>query len=444
MEDISLNRSKRRDAARLAAKRYAPNIAHVVDSSIPRRCRVLLPRRMRFLFKPSRYKVLYGGRGSAKSWSIATYILLRCLEQPELLVLCARELQKSIDDSVHALLKDRIRQLGLDDYFFITRTRITCVNGSAIFYSGLRDNIKKIKSMEGVDIVWVEEAETVSDDSWEVLIPTIRKAGSEIVISFNPDQEEDPVYERFVVNRPPSTLRRFVSWRDNPWFNEVLDQERRYLEKIDPEAYQHVYEGKCRKISGAQIFRERYSVEVFEAPEGAIFLGGADWGFSQDPTACTRMYLTSEPSGIVGVPDIEELWITHEAWGIGIEIDETPALFDAEIPHARSLPMLADSARPETISYMRRQGFRISKADKWEGCVEDGVAHMKGFKRIHIHQRCRHTRDEFKLYSFKVDKKTKKILPIIVDANNHCIDSIRYALSKFVRRRGVSREWEKV
>ena len=169
-----------------------------------------------------------------------------------------------------------------------------------------------------------------------------------------------------------------------------------------------------------------------EPPEGTQIRFGADWGFSVDPTALVRFWILDE-----------ELYIDYEAYGYGVEIDETPQLFDS-LPEARDWPIKADAARPETISYMSHQGFRIYAAEKWNGSVEDGIAHIKGFKRIHIHPRCRHTAEEFRLYSYKIDATTQEVLPILVDANNHAIDAIRYGLDEFIQRRGVTQVWEQL
>lgn len=210
-----------------------------------------LPKAYRELFQPSRYKVFYGGRGSAKSWSFARTLVIKAAAG-KLRVLCARELQGSILESVHKLLSDQISGMGLDHLFKVEKSGIYGPHGSEFIFEGLRNNVTKIKSMEGVDICWVEEAEKVSDNSWEVLIPTIRKDGSEIWVSFNPGIEDDPTYQRFVVNPPSSAIVRKVSWRDNPWFPPILEQERLDLKERDEEAYLNVWEGQCRRfLAGA-------------------------------------------------------------------------------------------------------------------------------------------------------------------------------------------------
>lgn len=221
---------------------------------------VEFPEKLECLFQPSRYKVLHGGRGGAKSWGTARALLLLAVQNP-LRVLCAREIQNSIKDSVHQLLSDQIKAMGLSGFYAVLKDEIRCVagpgRGSAFTFAGLRHNIDNIKSKEGIDIVWVEEARTVSRDSWEKLVPTIRKAGSEIWVTFNPELEEDETYQRFVLNRPTDAIVVEMNWRDNPWFPETLRQEMDDLKRRDPDAYLHIYEGKCKHfIEGAIYAKE--------------------------------------------------------------------------------------------------------------------------------------------------------------------------------------------
>ncbi len=191
-----------------------------------------------------RYKVAYGGRGSGKSWSIAQLLITQAYKE-KTRILCAREIQKSINDSVIQLLADTIERMKLENFFEVQKTQILGRNGSRFIFEGLQANITKIKSMEGINRVWIEEAEKVSTKSWTTLIPTIRTPNSEIWVSFNPSDELDPTYQMFVLNPPPDTYRVKVNWSDNPWFPEVLDKERRHLEKLDKDLYNHIWEGDC-------------------------------------------------------------------------------------------------------------------------------------------------------------------------------------------------------
>lgn len=382
-----------------------------------------LPKALKGLLKPARYKITYGGRGGGKSFTIASWLDIYGVKRP-IRVLCAREYQVSIRDSVHRLLADRIEALGLSKFYTVTQTSIIGTNGTEFIFKGLHHNAQEIKSMEGVDICWVEEAQAVSAESWDVLIPTIRKPGSEIWLSFNPLSPDDATWTRFVENPPPGAWVQKVLYSDNPWFPAVLDEERRHLQEIDPELYQHIWLGEPRTISDAQVFKGRFVVQEFETPKDARFFHGADWGFAADPTALVRCYIQGRV-----------LYIDREAYGVGVELDETPQLFDS-IETARNWPIKADSARPETISYMRRiGGFRIEAAKKWSGSVEDGLAVLKSFDKIVIHPRCVHTAEEFYKYSYKVDKTNGDILPVVVDAYNHCIDALRYALDGYIHGR---------
>jgi phage terminase large subunit len=212
-----------------------------------------LPQKLECLFEPSRYKVLYGGRGGAKSWSIARALLIMAAAKP-LRILCAREFQSSIADSVHKLLSDQIIELGLGNQFTVEKATIYHRNGSEFRFAGIRTNIGAIKSFEGIDICWVEEAVNVSRMSWMTLIPTIRKDGSEIWISFNPELEMDETYQRFVVRPPSSAIVVPIGWQDNPWFPDTLRAEAEELRERNIDDYLHVYGGACRHALEGAVF----------------------------------------------------------------------------------------------------------------------------------------------------------------------------------------------
>lgn len=217
--------------------------------------------------KRRRYYVAYGGRGSAKSWTFARALLVQGLYDP-LRILCAREVMRTIADSVHRLLVDQIAALGLQDWYTVTDTSIVGVNGTEFLFCGLRAlDAAKIKSYEGIDIVWCEEAQAISKRSWEILIPTIRAEASEIWVSFNPELDTDDTYDRFVVHPPENSWVVRVTWRDNPWFPPVLEAERLSLQKRDPAEYDHVWEGKPRSVVEGAI----YAREVTQMIEDARF-----------------------------------------------------------------------------------------------------------------------------------------------------------------------------
>jgi phage terminase large subunit len=221
------------------------------------------PNKLDFLFEPHRYKVAYGGRGSGKSWSYARALLIKAANEP-IRVLCAREIQKSIKQSVHTLLNDQIQALGLGAFYEVLESEIRGLNGSSFSFAGLATNtVESIKSFEGCDVVWVEEAQTVSKKSWDILIPTIRKPNSEIWVSFNPNIDTDDTYTRFVVNPPENAKVVKVNYTDNPWFPDVLEQERLHSLKTNPD-YANIWEGDCKAAVDGAI----YSNEIREAQEG--------------------------------------------------------------------------------------------------------------------------------------------------------------------------------
>ena len=222
------------------------------------------PEKLSCLFDPprSRYRVLFGGRGGAKSWGVARALLILAARD-QLRILCAREYQTSIKDSVHKLLSDQISELGLDGFYEITQASIKGKNGSEFFFVGLKNNISNVKSFEGIDVCWVEEAQTVSKSSWNVVIPTIRKEKSEIWVTFNPELETDDTFQRFVAHPPKDCVIEKINWSDNPWFPETLRLEKDALKERDIESYNTVWEGVCRQtVDGAVFAREMQSADL--------------------------------------------------------------------------------------------------------------------------------------------------------------------------------------
>lgn len=381
-----------------------------------------LPEKLLFLLsEKKRYKVAYGGRGSGKSWTVARCLLLLSIKS-KVRILCTRQLQTSIKDSVHKLLCDSIYDLGLDKFFIITRDSIRCINGSEFIFKGLQNNINEIKSIEGIDYCWIEEGQSVSAESWITLIPTIRKEGSEIWVTFNPDREEDATYQRFIKTPPPDSIVQLVNYNDNPWFPDVLRKEMEYDKEVDYGKYEHIWLGKTVIDTEAQVYHGKFELKEFETPENVTFFFGADWGFANDPTAVIRCFIQDQC-----------LYIDYESGGVGVEFEELPILFD-KIPDVRKWEIRADSARPETISYMARQQFKIKPCPKWKGSVEDGIEYIRSFRRIYVHPRCKHTYEEFKFYSYKQDKNTGDVLPIVLDKDNHYMDALRYALNPYIQK----------
>lgn len=371
------------------------------------------------LFKPFDYKIFFGGRSGTKSWTYSIALICHYgIEKPRL-ILCAREIQNSIADSVKKILDNTIERYSLRNFYTSTKSEIRGANGTSFIFAGLRDNIASLKSKEGIDICWVEEADSISQDSLDILIPTIRKEGSEIWLSFNPRNESDPVYQKFIANEPPEkSLIRKVSYHDNPFFSQRSRRDMEWDKKHNIDKYNHIWEGKLLKQSEALIFKN-WRVDNFVAPEGTIFYYGCDWGFSQDPIALIRCYFDDEN---------RKLFIDYETGGVGIELDDIPELFDV-VPGSRKWKITADCSRPETISHLCRHGYNIVPSKKGAGSVEDGIEFLHNYEII-VHERCRNTRAELGLYSYKIHPKTKEILPLTEDKNNHYLDGLRYSISE--------------
>lgn len=373
-----------------------------------------------------RWRWTYGGRGGGKSVEIARALVILGAIDP-MIILCAREFQNSIGDSVLALLEAEIYALGLNHFYTVKNNEITGRNGTRFTFKGLRNNIQSIKSMFGIKICWVEEAQTVSQDSWDILGPTVRANKSEVWVSFNPREATDPTYalmKRHEADPPDGgTIIRQVNYPDNAFFPDVLRQEMEYCKRIDFEAYEHIWLGLPRALSEAVIFSGKYRVEAFAndlCEQADRIFYGADFGFSQDPSTLIRCFMIGR-----------KLYIEYEAYGVGVELDDMPKFYDS-VPGSRLWPIKGDNSRPETISYIRRQGFNIDAAAKWQGSVEDGITYLRGFEEIIIHERCKHMIDEARLYSYKTDRLTGEVLPIILDKFNHCWDAVRYSLDGYI------------
>jgi phage terminase large subunit len=373
---------------------------------------------------PSPWKCLHGGRGGLKSWTFARLCVLLAAKR-KVRILCAREVQNSIADSVHAVISEQIDLFHLDRYFDIQDNWIGSYTGSEFIFRGLKTHPKKIKSLEGINIAWVEEAENISKESWRILTPTVyRNPGAEIWVGFNPDQRQHPASQMFIEQPVPGLRVRKTTWRDNPHLPEQMLADKDYLARVDPDAYQHVWEGGYREASDAQIFKGKYVIEAF-TPDPKVWSGphqGADWGYV-DPTVFMRCWIHER-----------KLFIEYEAYKVGADLHQLDQLYST-IPEFAKYATRGDNARPETISYLQQHGLpRIVPCEKWDGSVEDGIAHIRSYEQVVIHPRCVQTAIEAKLYSYKVDKITSEVLPEIVDKHNHCWDAMRYALQKAIRK----------
>ena len=376
-----------------------------------------------------RYRVLYGGRGGSKSWNIARLLLLLGADQP-LRVLCAREYQSSIKDSVHKLLEDQAQLIGLGGFYDVLQREIRGRNGTEFLFHGIKRDPHKIKSMEGIDVAWVAEAEAVSEESWKVLIPTIRKPGSEIWVDFNPALHTDPTWKRFVDDPPARSIVRPISYLDNPWCPDVLLEEARELKRKDPESYEHIWGGKPWRRSEAEVLDGRWRVEEFTpGEEWGAPLFGADWGFANDPAVLVKMWVADS-----------RLWIEYDERGVKLSNADLERRWE-RVPGSRSYTIRADNSRPETISAMRDRGFKCQGAPKWPGSVEDGVEHLRSYEEIIIHPRCKGWIQEARMWRYKTDPRTGDVLPKLKDGNDHGPDASRYGLSPLIKREKKPGVW---
>lgn len=384
------------------------------------------------LLQPARYKGAHGGRGSGKSRFFASKLIAKASSAPGLRWVCIREVQRSLEQSVKRLLEDEIERQGVGSMFEVMQTEIRCPGGGIIIFQGMQNHTAdSIKSLEGYDGAWVEEAQTLSQRSLDLLRPTLRKEGSELWFSWNPNKENDPVEFLRGEDAPPDAVVVEVNAEDNPWLPDVLRAEMDYDRRRDPDKFAHIWRGQYQRNSEARVFRN-WREEAFETPDKARFYFGADWGFSVDPSVLVRGWIEGRT-----------LYVDQEAYAVGCEIDDTPALFAGDddrnpprwsnpnkrkgIPGAVKWPVRADSARPETISYMKKRGFNITPSRKGAGSVEEGIEFLKSYDIV-VHPRCRHTIDELTMYSYKTDKLTGEVLPVLSDTKNHVIDALRYAV----------------
>jgi phage terminase large subunit len=363
----------------------------------------------------ARYLGAHGGRGSAKSHFFAELWLDENVSDKYDFV-CLRETLKSLEFSVKKLLESKIETYNAGAYFEVQDRRITSVHGGVTIFEGMQNHTSdSIKSLEGFDRAWFEEAQAASDKSLTLLRPTIRKVGSQLWFSWNPDLATDPIDKLLRGETPPPrSVVVEVNYEDNPWFPEELREEMEYDKRRDPDKFAHVWRGQYRKNSEARVFKN-WKVEEFDIDPTWILRQGADWGFSVDPSVLVQC-------AIVG----RTLYVRHEAYRVGCEIDFLPDLFRT-VPDAERWPTIADSARPETISYMQRHGFpKMLKAIKGAKSLEEGVQFLQSFDVV-VHPSCLHTIDELTSYSYKVDDLTGLVLPVLSDKDNHVIDSLRYA-----------------
>lgn len=404
---------------------------------------IKLPRKLIPTFQGrARYRGSHGGRGSGKTFSFAKMTAVDGYRLAEAgvsgVLLCGREHLNSLEESSMEEVKAAIRsEPWLDDYYEIgekyIRTRNRRINYT---FTGLRHNLDGLKSKARILRAWIDEAENVSEAAWNKLIPTVRAEGtgadawwqSEIWVTWNPESPDSATNQRFRINPPVDAKITEMNWRDNEWFPDVLNRERLEDMTKRPDTYEHIWEGGYLIITDAQVFRGLFEMADFEP--GSDWDGpyhGLDFGFSQDPTAGNALYVHDNV-----------LYIRHELHRKKLEIDDTPQALVTAIPRSSMHVVRCDNARPETISYMQRNGLPLAVGvKKGRGSVEDGIEYIKQFDRVVIHPDCPETYREFQRYSYKVDRLSGDILPILLDADNHHIDAIRYALEPMIKSKSA-------
>jgi phage terminase large subunit len=371
-----------------------------------------------------RFIILYGGRSSGKSHSVARILLLKALEK-KCLILCTRQIQKSIAASSYSLLVKIINEYNLNEYFEILLNEIRCLrNGSKFIFQGLWQNLDNIKSLEGVQYCWLEESHSVSYDAFRVLIPTLRAEDSQFYITFNPDMVSDPVYDLFITHEREDSLKLFINYYDNPFLSDTMKKEIEYMLANNPEDFKWIYGGNCRETTEARILHN-IVIHDFTPDDSRQRFYGMDHGFI-DPAVVTECYIYDN-----------ELYVCNEFYKTNLD----PEQLKQEMMYltwAHGKHIIADSARPELNKMLNATGrFTIQGARKNVGQTQKIGAfkftmsmYLKQFKKIHIHQSlCPNACREFPLWSFEVDKN-ENILDLICDKDDHSIDALIYSLER--------------
>lgn len=379
------------------------------------------------LFQPKRYKTLHGGRGSGKSWAVARALLLQAAARP-LRILCAREVQKSIKDSVHRLLCDQVQALGLGGGFEITDVEIRHTNGSLFVFSGLAQHtVESIKSFEGVDICWCEEAQTVSARSWNTLTPTIRKAGSEIWLTLNPDMETDETYQRFVANPPTDAWVFQANWKQNPWFGEVLEKERLDTLRRDPDNYPNIWEGQPKRVSEGAIYRHEIDrlyeeKRVRQVPYDPLLKVHTVWDLGWNDAMSIGMVQRQGSE----VRIIDHLKDSHRTldWYVA-ELEKKPYRFGTDfIPHdGKARNTQTGKSTEEALQAMNRRVVVLPALD-----IEEGIKSARMmFPRVYIDQdKCPELLESLKRYQRSINQQTREPGAPLHDQYSHDADMFRY------------------
>ena len=390
--------------------------------------KVKFPEKLRPLFKPNRLKVAHGGRGSAKSWGFARALLILGAQKP-LRILCTREVQKSIKDSVHQLLTDQIQAMGLGGHYQVLENEIRGLNGTLFLFAGLAQHtVESIKSFEGVDIVWIEEAQTVKKRSWDVLTPTIRKEGSEIWVTLNPDMETDETYQRMVANAPAGSFVVQMNWKDNPWFPAVLEGERQDTLRRDPENYPNIWEGVPKRVSEGAIYRheiERLYEEkrVRLVPYDPLLKVHTVWDLGWND-AMTIGFWQRSGAEVRCIDYIEDSHHTLD-WYVA-QIEKRPYRWGTDfIPHdGRARNTQTGKSTEEALQAMGRKVEVLEAVN-----VEEGIkAARMMFPRVYFDEdKTQRLLECLKRYQRSINQQTREPGDPLHDEFSHGADMFRYA-----------------
>jgi phage terminase large subunit len=388
-----------------------------------------IPEKLQPLLQPKRYKIMHGGRGGAKSYTVAGVLLVMATQKP-LRILCAREIQKSMRESVYRLLCDRIQEIGLSWFYTITDTEIRGENGSLFIFSGLQDHtVSSIKSYEGIDIVWVEEAQAVGKKSWTILIPTIRKPGSEIWVTLNPDMEEDDTYQRFIACPETDDIwRTEINWNDNPWFPETLELERVKCQKLNPDEYPYIWEGKPRRTADGAIYPHEIDAvyaenRIREVPYDPVLLVHTVWdlGFND---AMSIGFVQRGPTEMRIIDHIED---SHKplSWYVA-EIEKRPYRYGIDfLPHdgASKSHQTGKSTQQLLMEMGRKSVVCLSQMP-----VEEGIKAVRMmFPRCYFDlDKTKRLIECLKHYRRDIERKTGEANKPLHSEHSHAADCFRY------------------
>lgn len=376
-----------------------------------------------------RYIGIKGGRASGKSHERAEALVERMFLEPDLRWVCIREIQKSLKFSSKQIIEDKIKKFGIAHLFEITINEIRRIDGDGIIiFQGMQDHTAdSIKSLEGFDGAWVEEAQSLSKRSIDLLLPTIRKEKSQIWFTWNPEDKDDAVNTVFT-DYADDCILLHVNYMDNPWLPSAMKSLAEALKSKDYDAYSHIWLGQPKQNSDAQIFKGYWSTidfdvdDTFEDP-----LQGADFGFN-DPTTAVRVYVKDNC-----------LFVTNEYYKRNLDLNLMPDAFRA-IPDFDKYVTRADNSRPDTIRYLNNNQLKkVVPCVKGKGSIEDGIEFIKSFDHVYIHSTCINTVDEFTNYKYKINRLDDTVTNIIIDDYNHIIDAIRYALEPLMKNSKVTR-----